>query len=234
MVAKSFQNLPIVSDVYIQNGRQYVKVQKPNGTLQQVRWYSDAEYARMYGEPEPKLPGSQRLALGFEKGYITIFKGDTYPYKDWLKEQGARYAKFWGWYIISTMNVPEEMPSGVEAVRLDWDVVGKGEDLLPDDQVKSAVEALIYDPSNSEFQGIVGERIERYVTIDRIVEIDGAYGPSKMYIMSDDCGNVYVWTTSAARNWDSGDNIHIKGTVKDFRTFRNTKQTILTRVTECK
>ena len=33
---------------------------------------------------------SQREQLGFgEAGYIMICKGDTYAYKDWLKEQGA-------------------------------------------------------------------------------------------------------------------------------------------------
>ena len=49
MVAKSYQGFEIVSDVYVVDGRKYVKVRNGKGSIQQVRWYSEKEYARMYG-----------------------------------------------------------------------------------------------------------------------------------------------------------------------------------------
>lgn len=232
MVAKSYQDLEIASEPYSLNNRMYVKVRTANGNLKQVRWYTEAEYAKMYGEKEPKLPGSQRLALGFDKGYITIFKGETYPYKDWLKEHGARYAKFWGWYIISTMDVPAEMPSGVEAVKLPWELVGNGEDLLPEAQVTEAVNSLIYDDSPSQFQGTIGTTIERNITVDRIIITESYFGINHMYIMSDADSNVYVWSTTANRDWQEGDNLTVRANVKEWNTYRNVKQTILQRVRE--
>ena len=59
MVAKSYQNMEIVSDVYMVSGRKYVKVRDNKGAEKQVRWYSDAEYAKMYGTPV----GSGRRSL---------------------------------------------------------------------------------------------------------------------------------------------------------------------------
>ena len=64
----------------------------------------------------------QREQLGFGKaGYIMICKGDTYAYKDWLKEQGACYRKWWGWAFASSIPLPE-LPAGITAVRIDWAV----------------------------------------------------------------------------------------------------------------
>ena len=79
----------------------------------------------------------QREQLGFGKaGYIMICKGDTYAYKDWLKEQGACYRKWWGWAFASSIPLPE-LPAGITAVRLDWDKVGSadGMTLLPEEQI---------------------------------------------------------------------------------------------------
>ena len=42
----------------------------------------------------------------------------------------------------------------------------------------------------------------------------------------DDCGNIYVWTT-AAKSWPEGAVKNVRGTIKDHRTYKNTKQTIL-------
>ena len=45
-VAKSYQNLEIVKEPYMANGRMYVQVKLGNGNTKQVRWYSDKEYAK--------------------------------------------------------------------------------------------------------------------------------------------------------------------------------------------
>lgn len=67
-VAKSYQSLEILCEPYVlDKGRQYVKVRTKNGENKQVRWYTDAEYAKMYpeakAEVKPAVPiGKPRLA----------------------------------------------------------------------------------------------------------------------------------------------------------------------------
>lgn len=237
-VAKSYQNLEIVKKPYMVNGRMYVQVKLGNGNAKQVRWYSDKEYAKYY--PGEKVDHSkdpffktQKEVLGFKNGYITIFKGDTYSCKEWFKENGARYTKFWGWSFSSEVEVPADLPAGVEAMRLDWEVVGEGEELKNDDLVKAAVEAMTYEPDMSEYQGEVGQRLEIEVTVEKAIHLDGYYGPSTMHIMRDANGNAYVWTT-ASKSWEEGSEKRIRGTIKDHKTYRNVKQTVLTRCAEVK
>ena len=76
-VAKSFQSMKQITEPYLVSGRMYVKVQNPKtGAERQVRWYTDAEYAKMYPDEakpaESKILRTQKSVLGFDKGYITI------------------------------------------------------------------------------------------------------------------------------------------------------------------
>ena len=84
MVAKSFQNFEVLTDVYEISGKKYVRVRNPKtGTERQVRWYTEKEYARMYPEDVKSADSGSgdsltgfnaKKALGFEKGYISLFK----------------------------------------------------------------------------------------------------------------------------------------------------------------
>ena len=49
-VAKSYQELEIVGDVFVSSGRQYVNVKLKSGKTKTVRWYTDSEYRKMYPE----------------------------------------------------------------------------------------------------------------------------------------------------------------------------------------
>ena len=239
-VAKSYQELEIVGDVFVSSGRQYVNVKLKSGKLKTVRWYSDAEYRKMYPEvvavarSADPFSKSQKEVLGFTKGYITIFKGDTYAEVDWFRASIARYTRWWGWYIISTEEVPADLPEGITPIQLPWELVGQEDgSLKPEYLVKEAVESIIYEESESEFQGAIGERLDLYLTVERTIELDGSYGRSIMHIMRDDCGNLFVWTT-ASKSWSAGTEHHIKGTVKDHRKYKNECQTVLTRCLEVK
>ena len=237
-VAKSYQELEIVGDVFVSSGRQYVNVKLRSGKLKTVRWYSDYEYAKMYPTAEKvseiKHTKTQKEVLGFTEGYITIFKGETYPHKEWFREHGCHYGKSWGWAFKSTDELPSDLPEGVEPVRLDWDLVGNEDGWLkPDHVVKEAVENLIYDGGDSEWIGEVGERLDLYLTVERTVSLEGNYGHSTMHLMRDEYGNLYVWTT-ASKCWPAGSEKHIRGTVKDHRKYRNECQTVLTRCQEVK
>jgi hypothetical protein len=50
----------------------------------------------------------------------------------------------------------------------------------------------------SEHVGKPGEKMERILRIDRIVEIETAFGPSRLVLMTDEGGNKFKWKTSAA------------------------------------
>lgn len=235
-VAPSFQNFEFLCEPYEVNGKMYIRVRNPKtGTERQVRWY-DKNKAPKTAAPKVSAQDAfykpQKEVLGFTNGYITIFKGDTYAEIDWFRASIARYARWWGWYIISTEEIPADLPSGLEAVRLPWELVGDDSGkLLPETAIQKAVESLIYEEGTSEFVGSINERLEIQITVVRAIELDNDYGHSTMHIMEDDCGNQYVWTT-AAKTWAEGSIKTIRGTVKDHRTYKNVKQTVLTRCTE--
>lgn len=238
MVAKSFQNFTQIDQPFAANGKMYVTVKnEKTGTVRKVRWYTEYEYAKLYPEDAAKSNvkiSTQKEALGFQKGYITIFKGDTYGNLEWFKKSIARYCKFWGWYIVSTEEIPADLPQSVTPITLNWDTVGDETGALKSESaVKSAVESLIYseNDSTSEWVGTIGERLELNVTITAAIELDGAYGASTLHTMEDECGNVYVWTTSA-KHWEVGSVKHIKGTLKDHKTYHCVKQNVLTRCIE--
>jgi len=233
MVAKSYQNLEVLTEPYIVKNRKYVKVRTATGTEKQVRWYEDYEYKKLYPE-DFKAPRenvkTQKEVLGFDQdGFITIFKGDTYPLKDWFKENGARYTKFWGWSFGSFAAMPSELPEGVTPLQLQWDAVGNEDGSLKvDSQVQAAVEELLCDDSVSTFIGNIGDKVEIELFIKKVIPLDGYYGVSMMHIMEDENENVFVWTTTA-RTLNVNTWYKVKGSIKDHRIYNHIKQTILTR-----
>lgn len=235
-VAKSYLNWDKVSDTYVVNKKMYIKVRNPSsGAIKQVRVYTDSEYSKYYPEVKIIQPKkSQKDALGFTNGYITIFKGNTYAHLDWFKQSIARYTRNWGWYIVSTEDVPADLPEGIEPIRLNWeDVSDDGITVKDEDKVKAFVETLLFEPGTSEYVGAIGQRLELNLTVTNAIELDGNYGRSTMHIMEDDDGNIFVWSTSA-KTLAEGSTFHCKGTVKDHRVYRNNKQTVLTRCMEVK
>ena len=234
MVAKSFQSMTQIGEPYQSAGKMYVQVKnEKTGKTRQVRWYTEQEYAKMYGEPveaKPQRLRSQKDVLGFENGYITIFKGDTYSHLEWFQQSIARYTRWWGWYIISTEAIPVDLPVGIEPIRLDWELVGDGDVLKPEHIVQQAVESLIYDASDSVYQGSVGERLELNLTVVAAHKGENAYGTYTVHHMEDADGNRYLWNTGS-KSWEVGDKRHLKGTVKEHKIIKNVQTTILTRCT---
>lgn len=222
-VAPSFANLERLSEPFEENGKEYILVKTKSGTTRRVRWYE---------EPMKKIRPLKEV-LGFTKGYITIFKGDTYSLLDWFRESSARYHKLFGWYFISDEELPE-IPAGITPIQLKWeDVAFADEDQLrPESQIKEHIDSLMYDPSPSRWQGEIGDRLEKVLTVTKVIPIEGYYGNSTMHIFSDSEENVYVWTT-AAKTLEVGKTYVIRGTVKEHKSFKNIPQTILTRCAIC-
>ena len=229
-VAKSYTDLPQVCDPYSANGKMYVKVKMKNGNTKQVRWYTDQEYAKLYPtEAKDTCAMNQKKALGFDKGYITILKGDAESCANWLSDHGARYARWWGWYFTSTMIVPDVDFVGLTPVTLSWDLIGTDTNLRPEDQIKQVIDSLLFAESASEYVGRIGERIEIDITVTKIVTLEGSrYGTQYLFEMIDENENVYIWITSAQK-LTINEKYHLRGTVKEHSIYRNVKQTVLTR-----
>ena len=95
-VAKSYKDLPRLCEPFEANGKMYVKVQTKSGSEKLIRWYTEQEYKRMYPDKvvKKKRIRSVKDVLGFEKGYITIFKGNTYEDLEYFRSSNAKYNKF--------------------------------------------------------------------------------------------------------------------------------------------
>lgn len=236
MVAKSYQSLERIGDVFTASGKSYVNVKLKSGKVKSVRWYTDAEYAKLYpavsavSQPSNTGHKPQKEILGFTKGYITIFAGVNDLNDHWFRAcPVARYHDWWGWYVISTEAVPEVLPDGVRAIELPWDAVGANEHTLkakPD--VKQAVDTYLYEEDGGQFIGEVGERIDFIATVMRAIPLENNFGHSTMHIFTDTEGNEYIWTTSA-KTLVEGATYSLRGTVKEHRIYQGRHQNILTR-----
>ena len=245
-VAKTYDNWPRETEPYIANGRYYVKVRSPKGDVKQVRAYNEREYAKLYKEAPCASPVQPTVntqgpvvkkILGFEKGYIWIFKGDLDNAEYWFTAtKECRYHCQFGWYIVSTDEIPTNIPSCITPVRLEWEKVGnENGTLLPKEAVASAIESLIYGVSASEHQGTIGERLERAVTIVSVIPLgETQYGSSTLFVFEDCEQNQYTWVTSTGKSWKPQDSLKIRGTVKSHQTYKGIKRTNLNRVTEVK
>lgn len=240
MVAPSYQSLPQIGEVFQSNKKSYIQVQMKNGNVKTVRWYNDKEYQKAYPDKKDAVASStvassQKTALGFDEGYITIFKGDTYPHLEWFQERKeCRYTRYWGWYVVSTEQVPTDLPAGITAVRLLWEEVGLANGTLkPEAAVNAAVSTVLYDAGSSEWVGKVGERLDLVLTVTANREVENGYGTAHIHHFEDADGNLYGWFTNA-RDWPVGETKTIRGTVKELSLDHNRKITWLTRCQEMK
>ncbi len=82
----------------------------------------------------------------------------------------------------------------------------------------------------SEFVGTVGEKIRFRVKIRNILAFTSNYGNSISYLilMKDDKGNDLKWSTNNGK-LKVDQELELMGTVKQHTTYKDRKQTILTR-----
>lgn len=130
MVAKTYQTLKKASEPYEKNKKMYIDMETKKGAIKSVRWYTVEEYNKMYPEAQIKVSIDLKHALGFDKGYITIFKGKD---EDWFSNSNCRFHRFWGWYIVSTEEIPDDKPKNIIPYHLDWEDVKETDDKLKDE-----------------------------------------------------------------------------------------------------
>lgn len=122
LVAKSYQNLPVVREPYSESGKLYCDVKMKSGSVKKVRVYSQKEYDKMYPAPPVKWK-SQKEMLGFgEDEYILVFNNKP-EFEKFYEEGPFRYHRVFGWYLPSNETVPI-LPKGCYPLVLRWDVVG--------------------------------------------------------------------------------------------------------------
>ena len=96
----------------------------------------------------------QKYVLGFDKGYITIFRGVKEEHEEWFNQSICRWAKYWGWYVISTQEVPKDLPEGIEPVRLYWEPMDNGKEWLKEEkEIVKYVQSILFKKTNSKIQG---------------------------------------------------------------------------------
>ena len=243
-VAKTYTEWPRETEPYEIGGRMYVKVRSPKGIVKQVRAYTEHEYQKMYPAQslvtpsvEPILSLNVKNILGFQKEYIWIFKGDLESAEYWFSATPeCRYHVFWGWYIVSTDEIPSNIPSCITPVQLPWEKVGNSDGtLLNQTAITQVIEELIFEKHPSTFQGAIGERIERSVKFVNLVELgETQFGTNRLFLFEDEKENQYSWITGTNKTWSIGDSLKIRGTVKEHETYKGIKRTALTRVMEVK
>lgn len=139
-VAKSYGGLEVVESEYKKGNKTYCKVRTKSGTIKEVRAYTEAEYNKMYGaSTAPTIKCNQRKMLGFDKGYITIFRGPVAQNEHFFNKSNARYHVAFGWYVVSSEEVPE-LPNNITPIQLFWNEVGNEDRTLKSiDEVKKIV-----------------------------------------------------------------------------------------------
>lgn len=250
-VAKSYQEWKREGDPFESNGKMYLVVRKPTGTTKTVRAYSESEYNKMYGvkasaaapvlqngtDAPPASAHKVKNILGFENGYIWIFKGDLENAEYWFnRTPECRYHVIFGWYIVSTESVPFDIPCCIESVQLPWEKVGNADGtLLPKGIVEAAINEIRYGGHPSQYQGTIGERLELNLWVSRIIDLgETQYGTKQLYLFEDADANQFTWNTGVKKNWVVGDEVHAKATVKTHDTYQGIRQTGLTRLIEVK
>lgn len=238
-VAKTFQSYEFISEPFSVGNKQYIKVRHPKTkNSRQVRWYTEQEFRKLYPEEEIKDPyyKSQKETLGFSKGYITLLTGDGDKYMDWMREVGAKYTRWWGWYIKSEDEIPAVIPSDLTLVTLPWEKVGTDDKIFNNENlIIQNVEKLTCGnhDSVSDFQGVVGERVILTLTVTKVKKNNSYYGTQTEHFFVDDYGNQYVWNTNA-KSWEEGDTKVIKATVKSHEVVNGINSTIIFRCMEVK
>jgi hypothetical protein len=96
--------------------------------------------------------------------------------------------------------------------------------------INSIINNLLYPPTEANFVGKVGERLELELLVNKISSIEGAYGLSNIHLMEDKDKNVFVWTTTAKKLIE-GNLYKMRGSIKEHRNYKGVNQTILSRCT---
>ena len=232
-VAKTYEHMEVQGEPFKENGRMYINVLAKKG-LKKVRWYSDAEYQRMYSNKEQNndiMDFNARSVFGFgDLGYITVYKGNRRVLETFAEEHHDSFRRnlTFDYYTPSRLAVPE-LPSGILPVKLLWAAVMDHDDRMrPHDEVKKYVDSLLILDSNStsEYQGSKDEWLQKEVTIREKVSKENHFGTKHTYTLEDANGNRYIWETGA-KDYPCDKTVSLKMKVKEHKEIGGIETTIV-------
>ena len=233
-VAKTYQSYETLGEPFQENKRWYVNITTTKG-IKKVRWYSDAEYARMYPDDNPAkdlMDFNARHAFGFdEKGYITIYKGDPELIKRWFENDHTNiwYNLTFQYYTPSKFPTPKIL-NGIEPIQLKWeDVMDHDDRMRPHEEITKMVNNLISVRTSSytgTYQGEEGTWLEKEVVIKENLAREDHFGEKHTHFMCDAEGNTYVWETGA-KNLEVGMAVKLKMKVKAHKEINGEKCTVV-------
>lgn len=232
-IAKSYENMAIQGEPFEENKKMYVNVVAPKG-IKKVRWYSEAEYARMYPNAEKTVTTTfnARYAFGFrDEGFITLYKGNEDDIRAWAQAEWppkAWYNTLFHFYTPGFMPIVN-LPKNIIPVKLMWDEVKLNDTQMKNDtEVENYVVARTTDLVNytSQFQGEENEWLEKDLIIRENKTTEDHFGEKHTHIMCDAKGNTYIWETGA-KNFAVGMAIKLKMKVKAHKKINGENCTIV-------
>lgn len=194
---------------------------------------------------------AERNAAYFKKmglasdGSFWVVMGDTFSIKDELKAKGARFHHSIGWYFAEKVDGYDMERVGLDSEKeIDGDTykaffesadgtISFGYDL------HTFIVALKADykaaRDTSIYYGEPKQRITHKVKLKEVYSFETNYTyrgeTSYLYLFEDSENHVFTWRTSTGFGVDlkNGAEITIKGTIKEHREYKGTRQTVLTR-----
>jgi hypothetical protein len=100
------------------------------------------------------------------------------------------------------------------------------------DKIKKK-EKIEKENENSQYFGEVGKREIFTLTVTKKRDVVSQFGVSTLHLFKDENGNIATWFSSN-KEFDEGERVTIKATVKEHKEYNGMKQTILTRCIEVK
>ena len=237
-VAKTYAKMEISGEPFMENKRMYVNVITPKG-LKKVRWYSDAEYRRMYPNEVAKsgkhdiMDFNARHVFGFgDAGYITIYRGDELALQECVENHHESFRRnlTFGYYTPSRISVCT-LPTGITPIVLKWEEVMDHDDRMkPHEIVQKIVAAKLGTLSKSQYQGEINEWLQKTVKVTKKTSKESHFGTKHTYDLEDSDGNTYIWETGA-KDFACSQTVSLKMKVKEHKEVNGNQVTI---VWDCK
>ena len=171
---------------------------------------------------------------GFNKdGNTYVLLGETYSIKDELKAAGWKFDKTLLWHRGDPGQYTDRCFKVWHGTIMEFDIFGhqyytETAGKLVKDKIEEYNAA--HNDSKSEWVGEEKERLrDLSVTVKGLSGFDGMYGWTSVVTFEDEDENIFVWFTSKELSIAIGENVTLTGTVKEHKTYKGVKQTILTR-----
>ena len=179
-------------------------------------------------------------------GDTYIVLGNTYKIKEDLKKIGCKYNEMFGWhsktpldeYPVEKINVFDsvtdddtgnqcEICTKNEFGEIEWNI-----DYWWLIQVINDLRKDYIDNSKLKtgYFGEIGDKVDFTLKCVAYYGFDTQFGTTYIWKFVDSENHVFIWKTGKyIDNFESGVEMHIKGTIKDHNEYNGEQQTVLTR-----